>query len=107
MERTITFRVNDDEYSAYMQAWRQLGYTSQSQFHREAGNILMCGKGANRPAVNTTILMELNTHLNRLGTTLSELLTLAANDNFPDNQHFEHALDQALSDIAVIRKKAS
>lgn len=107
MSETITFRASDDEIAAYQRAWKQLQYRSQSEFHRAAGNILANNAKQNRHPINPTALAEINTHLMRIGTVLSELITLAANDNQPPSEQFGHDLRKALQDVAAIRRKVS
>lgn len=107
MDETITFRVSEDEIAAYTRAWQRLGFKSQSQFHREAGNLLATGEVQNRHSINPTILAEINTHLMRVGTALSELLTLAANDNLSLGEQFGRDLRKALQGVDTIRRKIS
>lgn len=107
MDETITFRVSEDEIAAYNRAWQQLGFKSRSQFHRDASNVMATGGGQKRHTVNPAILLEINTHLNRVGSALAELITLAENDNLPDGQKFSESLNKAISDIHVVRRKVS
>jgi hypothetical protein len=107
MDGTKTFRASGEEIATYDRAWRRLGFRSQSQFHREAANMMATSKGKNYHAVSPTIALEINTHLNRIGSSLTELVALAANDNLPDSPRFVQALAQALSDIKTIKRRVS
>jgi hypothetical protein len=58
-------------------------------------------KQFNRP-VSLPVLLEIRTHLNRVGSALAELLATAANDNAPFGEQFEDNLNKALRDIDAI-----
>lgn len=107
MNRTITFRAGEDEIAAYQHAWQRLGYKSQSQFHRLASNALMLGKESKHSAVSPVIMLEINTHLNRVGSAILELIALAANDNQPLGEQFGRDLRKALQGVDTIRRKVS
>lgn len=107
MGGTATFRAYEDEIAAYQRAWKQLGFESQSEFHRSASNRLVRGNDEKHHCMNPAILLEINAHLNRVGSAISELIALAANDNLPDGEQFERDLRKALQDVAAIRRKVS
>ncbi|OEJ65264.1 hypothetical protein [Magnetovibrio blakemorei] len=107
MNETITFRASGEEIAAYSRTWRQLGFKSESEFHRTAGNNLVSGYEVKSHGVNPIILTEINTHLNRIGSSLMELVILSSNDNFPDSTLFSRALNEALLGIKAIRRKVS
>jgi hypothetical protein len=66
------------------------------------------GGGQKHHAVSPLIMLKINTHLNRIGSVLSELMiAFAANDNLPLGEQFGNDLRKALQDINTIRRKVS
>jgi hypothetical protein len=107
MDGAVTFRASSEEMDAYDRKWKQLGFKSESDLHRVAGNMLVSGNNEKHNGFIPTALVEINTHLNRIGSALMQLAVVATNDNFPDSPHFAKALEEALSDIKMIRRKIS
>lgn len=98
-ENFISFRVSKDEKAAWELAWHTQGFPSRSAFVRFHTNA-----AANQ---NTgTVKMRSNErtlHLKRIGSSLTELATLAANDNALFDPALKELIDEALKHVLAIK----
>lgn len=99
----ISFRASASEAATYQRAWREMGFRSQSQFHREAARAFLNPSLAPSYSVAPQVLMETNTKLDRVVAMLRQLMSVAANENSVENEVFAESILAALRDVQIIR----
>lgn len=95
----VSVRVSAEELQLWEQAQHEQGFLFRSSFMRHHTNI-----GARTEPEKVSIRADEQTlHLKRIGSTLSELSTLAANDNALNDPTLRERIDDALNHVFAIK----
>ena len=96
----VSFRVSESEKLAWEQAWLTQGFHSRSAYVRYHGNV-----GAKLIPGDVKLRdNERSHHLKRMASSLSELATLATNDNALNDTPLREMLHEALEHVLAIKK---
>lgn len=101
-EKTISFRVTEEEFDAWGKAWVEQGYSSRSQMIRRCVNSSISHGTHNC----SPWAMEENVRLERTASSLIviEAMLSADNDNIRDNPTLIESLQAAIDHVLSLKK---